>query len=232
MGPVPRRRSARELAAVLDHTCLAPVATPADVERLCDEAREHGFASVCVNGVHVRRCAARLEGSSTRVCTVVGFPLGASEPRVKSHEARLALESGARELDMVLHVGGLRAGEDALVQQDIEAVVAVARDGNALVKVILETGLLEREEIVRACRIVERAGADFVKTSTGFGPRGVSREDVELLRASVGPRLGIKAAGGIRSREDAEALIAAGATRLGTSASVKIVRGEKTSGSY
>jgi len=230
MGPAPRRRrSARELAAVLDHTCLAPGATSVDIDRLCDEAREHGFASVCVNGVHVRRCVPRLEGAAPRICAVVGFPLGASETRVKSHEARLALESGASELDMVMQVGALRSGEDALVQRDIEAVVSVARESNApvhvIVKVILETGLLGHDEIVRACRVAESAGADFVKTSTGFGPRGASREDVELLRSCVGSRLGIKAAGGIRSTEFALELLEAGATRLGSSASVALVRG-------
>jgi len=225
MGSAPRRRwNRRELAAVLDHTLLAPGTTPPEIERLCDEALEHGFAAVCVNGTHVRRCAARLEGSAVQVCAVVGFPLGASDSRVKSHEARVALESGARELDMVLQVGALRASDDALVVQDVAAVVAVARAQRALVKVILETGLLTREEIVSACRLAEEAGADFVKTSTGFGPRGASREDVELMRACVGARLGIKAAGGIRTWDFARELLDAGATRLGCSASVALVR--------
>ncbi len=214
----------REFAAVLDHTLLAPEATPEDILRLCAEAREHGFAAVCVNGSHVLRAVQRLDGSPVRVCAVVGFPLGAGDPRAKGHEARLALESGARELDMVLQVGALRAGEHAFVVQDIEAVVTVARSGRALVKVILETGLLTREQIVSACRLTEEAGADFVKTSTGFGPRGASREDVELLRSCVGSRLGIKAAGGIRTASFARELLEAGATRLGASASVALVR--------
>ena len=225
MGPARRSPwSAHELAAVLDHTLLAPGATPADVERLCDEAREHGFAAVCVNGAHVRRCVQRLEGSPVKVCAVVGFPLGAGDSRAKRHKAHLALESGARELDMVLQVGALRAGEHAFVVQDIEAVITAARSGRGLVKVILETGMLTRAEIVSACRLAEEAGADFVKTSTGFGPRGASRADVELLHSCVGSRLGIKAAGGIRTADFARELLDAGATRLGASGSVALVR--------
>lgn len=212
----------RELAALLDHTLLAPGATPADIERLCAEAREHSFAAVCVNGAHVRRCAARLEGTPVKVCSVVGFPLGATHPRVKIQEARQALDDGARELDMVLQIGALRAGEHALVRQDIAGVVETARTARALVKVILETGMLAREEIVTACRLAEEAGADFVKTSTGFGPRGASCEDVELMRATV-PRLGVKAAGGVRTAGFARELLEAGATRLGASASVALL---------
>ena len=216
---------------MLDHTLLAPGATPADVERLCAEAGAHGFAAVCVNGAHVRRCAARLEGSGVKVCSVVGFPLGAADPRVKVHEAGCALEAGARELDMVLQIGALRAGEHAFVVQDIQGVVAAARPCGARIKVILETGLLTAEELVTACRLAEDAGADFVKTSTGFGPRGASCEDVARLRACVGSRLGIKAAGGIRTLDVALALLDAGATRLGSSASVALVRAlaERTS---
>ena len=209
---------------MIDHTLLAADATPASVQRLCDEAREHGFAAVCVNGVHVPRCTERLAGSAVRVCAVVGFPLGASDPRAKSHETRVALECGAREIDMVLQVGALRAGERELVLRDIESVVSAASAERALVKVILETGLLSRDEIVTACRLAEEAGAGFVKTSTGFGPRGASREDVELMRSCVGARLGIKAAGGIRTPSFARELLAAGATRLGCSASVALVR--------
>lgn len=225
MGPArPTPPTARELGAVLDHTLLAPAATPDHILRLCDEAREHGFAAVCVNGSHVSRAARRLEGSAVTVCAVVGFPLGAGEPRAKSYEARLALESGARELDMMLQVGALRAGEHAFVVQDIEAVVTLARAERALVKVILETGLLTPEEIVTACRLAEEAGADFLKTSTGFGPRGASREDIELLHSCVGSRLGIKAAGGIRTASFARELLEAGATRLGSSRSVDLIR--------
>jgi len=223
-----RRWNPRELAGVLDHTLLAAGATTADIQRLCDEAREHGFAAVCVNGVHVPLCAARLAGSAVKVSAVVGFPLGANDPRAKSHEARLALESGAREIDMVLQIGALRAGERELVLRDIESVVGTARAERALVKVILETGLLSRDEIVSACRLAEEAGAGFVKTSTGFGPRGASREDVELMRSCVGTRLGIKAAGGIRTASFARELLAAGATRLGCSASVALVRAAET----
>lgn len=224
MGPDPRREwSARELAAVIDHTLLAPGATPADIEHLCDEAREHGFANVCVNGVHARRCAERLRGSRVGVCAVVGFPLGASHPLVKVREARQALEDGVREIDMVLQLGALRAGEHASVARDVEGVVAEARLARALVKVILETGLLTRAEIVAACRLAEAAGADFVKTSTGFGPRGATRADVELLRASVSARVGVKASGGVRTASLARELLAAGATRLGTSASLELL---------
>lgn len=225
MGPardVPR--VAPGLAAVIDHTLLAPAATAQEVERLCAEALEFGFASVCVNGVHVPRCRERLAGSPVRVGTVVGFPLGADSPRSKSRAAEIALEEGAIDLDTVIQVGALRALEHALVVRDVVGVVQAARGGGALVKVILETGLLSEEEIRTACRLVEEAGADYVKTSTGFGPRGVSREDVVLLRQCVGERLGVKASGGVRSAAFARALLAAGASRLGTSASVAILR--------
>jgi len=215
---------ARELAAAIDHTLLGASATPADVERLCAEALEHGFAAVCVNGWHVERCARRLGGSRVGVASVVAFPLGASHPECKLVEARLALEHGARELDMVLQIGALRAGEHALVAEDIAGVVAAAHASGATVKVIVETGALEEDEIVSACRLSEGAGADWVKTCTGFGPRGATPEDVALMRASVSPRVGVKAAGGIRTLPQARALLAAGATRLGCSASVALVR--------
>ncbi len=224
MGSDPVRAwSARELAAVIDHTLLAPAATALEIERLCDEARAHGFATVCVNGVHVRRANERLRGSRVGVCAVVGFPLGASHPLVKAREAGQALADGACELDMVLQLGALRAGEHALVAQDVAGVVAEARPTRARVKVILETGLLTRTEIVRACRLSEEAGADFVKTSTGFGPRGATREDVELMRASIGSQMGVKASGGVRTARFARELLAAGATRLGTSASLALL---------
>jgi len=213
----------QEVARRIDHTLLGATARPDEVERLCAEAIEHGFASVCVNGVHVERCAGRLAGSPVRVASVVGFPLGASAPPAKREEARLALEDGAAELDMVLQIGALRAGEDALVADDVAGVVEVAHARAALVKVILETGTLTEEEIVRGCRLAESAAADFVKTSTGFGPRGASLEDVALLRASVSPRVGVKASGGIRTAAFARALLEAGATRLGTSASVALL---------
>ncbi|MSR61849.1 MAG: deoxyribose-phosphate aldolase [Planctomycetes bacterium] len=219
-----RTWSAREIAAVIDHTLLAPSASAVAIEALCSEAREHEFAAVCVNGVHVGLCARLLEGSSVAVSAVIGFPLGANDPRAKRLEARLALDEGARELDMVLQLGALLSGDHERVAGDIEGVVVEAQARGARVKVILETGVLERAHIVAACRIAERAGADFVKTCTGFGPRGVTRADVELLRTSVGPALGVKASGGIKSARFARELLAAGATRLGTSASLAILR--------
>lgn len=216
--------SRRELAAAIDHTLLAPTATAADIERLCAEALERGFATVCVNGVHVSSCAILLRHSPVRVCAVIGFPLGSCHPQAKEHEARLAVDDGAKELDTVLQIGALRAGEHALVSDDIAGVVEVARAAGARVKVILETGALMSDEIVTACCLAEAAGADFVKTSTGFGPRGASCEDVVLMRASISPRIGVKASGGIRTPEFACALLGAGATRLGTSSSVAILR--------
>ncbi|HEX6881882.1 MAG TPA: deoxyribose-phosphate aldolase [Planctomycetota bacterium] len=224
MGSTAERGGAAELAAAIDHTLLAPTATAADVERLCDEARAHGFASVCVNGVHVARCRARLAGSAVRVACVVGFPLGADAPGAKRRAAEIALADGAEELDVVLQLGALRAGDHALVEHDLAGVVAAARAAGGLVKAILETGLLDAEETRRACRIAEASGASFVKTSTGFGPRGATRADVLLLRQCVGLRLGVKASGGIKSAALARELLAAGATRLGTSASLAILR--------
>jgi deoxyribose-phosphate aldolase len=220
---VPTASSAAKLAATIDHTRLAPQTTAAEVEQLCAEAREHGFAAVCVNGVFVPRCVRALAGSAVRTCTVIGFPLGAMATRAKREEARIALDDGARELDMVLQLGALMDGDLAAVARDIEAVVAPAHGAGARVKVILETGLLERDSIVRACRIAVDSGADFVKTSTGFGPRGATRADVELLRASVRPGMGVKAAGGIRTLAAARELLAAGATRLGTSAGLALL---------
>jgi deoxyribose-phosphate aldolase len=213
------------LAAALEHTRLAATTTSAEIEVLCAEARLHGFAAVCVHGVHVARCRELLRASAVRVVTVIGFPLGADAPRAKRAAAAVALDDGAQELDMVLQIGALRGGDEALAARDVEGVVEVARPAGALVKLILETGLLTRAEVRRACALAEASGADFVKTSTGFGPRGASREDVEWLRECVGTRLGIKAAGGIRTASFARALLAAGATRLGSSASVAIVRG-------
>ena len=211
------------LAPYLDHTLLAPDATPDAIERLCDEAREHGFAAVCVNGWHVRRAARRLAGSRVAVASTVGFPLGAQVPEVKAFEARRALEDGARELDVVLSIGALKAGDDALVTRDLEGVCAAA-GSDALVKVILETALLSDDEKVRACRLAVAAGAGFVKTSTGFGGGGATVGDVALLRATVGQRAGVKAAGGIRTAADARRMLAAGASRIGSSAAVAIVR--------
>lgn len=212
------------LAAAIDHTLLAPGATPAAIERLCEEARAHGFHAVCVQGVHVARCARALQGSPVRVASVVGFPLGGSATRAKAHEATCALEDGAHELDVVVQLGHLLAGDERLVVEDLAAVVARARSGGALVKAILETGLLTPAQLTRACQLAREAGADFVKTSTGFGPRGASLEDLQNMRAAVGGQLGLKASGGIRTHAFACALLAAGATRLGTSASLAILR--------
>jgi deoxyribose-phosphate aldolase len=210
---------------MIDHTLLKPEATYAQIAQLCDEARQYGFASVCVNATHVKRCAERLAGSPVKVCGVVGFPLGATLPEVKAYEAQRAIEDGATEIDMVINVGALKSKDDDLVARDIGAVVRMAHTSGALVKVIIEAALLTDEEKTTACQLAIEAGADFVKTSTGFGPGGATARDVELMRRAVGPRVGIKAAGGIRTREDAEKMVAAGATRIGASASVKIVTG-------
>jgi deoxyribose-phosphate aldolase len=215
--------NAAELAAFIDHSVLSPGAVPADVVRACAEAREHGMRAVCVAPVWVALAARELAGSPVRVASVIGFPHGNSLPEAKAQEARLALQAGASELDMVLQVGGLRCGDIALVLRDIAGVVHAARERGALVKVILETALLTDAEKRLGCQLAEQAGADFVKTSTGFGPGGATETDVRLLRAAVGDRLGVKASGGIRSLEQALAMIRAGATRLGSSASVSIL---------
>lgn len=214
-----------DLAALIDHTLLRADATAEAIDRLCDEAREHRFASVCVNPSWVARASGRLAGSEVEVCTVVGFPLGAHTPAVKAVEAGQAIREGAAEIDMVIDIGALRSGDPARVERDIAGVAAVCRAAGALCKVIIEAALLTDEEKVVACLLAKRAGADFVKTSTGFGPGGATVGDVALMRRAVGPEMGVKAAGGIRTRADAEALVAAGATRLGTSAGVAIVAG-------
>jgi len=213
----------RHLASMIDHTLLKPEATRAQVEQLCDEAKQHGFASVCVNPTHVRLCAQRLKGSPVKVCTVVGFPLGATLPEVKAFETQQLLEAGATEMDMVINIGALKDGDHDLVARDMAAVVRAAHAGNALVKVIIEAALLSDDEKITACQLAQSAGADFVKTSTGFGPGGATVEDVALMRRVVGSTMGIKAAGGIRTLADAQKMIAAGATRIGASASVKMM---------
>jgi deoxyribose-phosphate aldolase len=213
-----------DIARLIDHTLLKPEATPEQIARLCAEAREYGFASVCVNPVFVPQCAGLLEGSGVAVCTVVGFPLGASASAVKVFETRLAVEQGAREVDMVIAIGLLRAGEHAAVQEDIAGVAAAAHAGGAICKVIIETALLTDAQKADACRLAVAAGADFVKTSTGFASGGATPADVALMRSVVGPQVGVKAAGGIRTLADAQAMVAAGATRLGCSAGVQIVR--------
>jgi deoxyribose-phosphate aldolase len=213
------------LAQLLDHTLLAPDATPDRIEELCREALAYGFATVCVNGVHVRRCAELLAESPVKVCTVVGFPLGASLPEAKAFEAKRAIENGATEIDMVLDIGALKAGEDPLVQRGIAEVVEVAHERGATVKVIIEACLLDDEQKIRACTLAVAAGADYVKTSTGFAGGGATLEDVALMRATVGPEVGVKAAGGIHDAAEARAMVEAGATRIGASASVKIAGG-------
>ncbi len=217
-----RERLTREqLARLIDHTLLKPEATSEQVRGICAEARGYGFASVCVNPSHVPRAAAELSGSDTAVCTVIGFPLGANHSEVKAAETRRAVADGASELDMVVAVGHLKGGEVTYVGEDMAAVVRAAEGG--LVKVILETCWLEPREIELGCRLAMEAGAGFVKTSTGFGPAGATVEAVALMRRTVGDRLGVKAAGGIRDAAGARALIEAGADRLGTSASLGIL---------
>jgi deoxyribose-phosphate aldolase len=214
----------RTAASFIDHTLLKPEVTEAAIRRLCLEAREWGFAAVCVNPYWVKLAARELEGSTVAVATVAGFPLGANTTAIKAAEAAQAVEAGAREIDMVLNVGQLIGAETVAVEEDIRAVVEVARRGGAKVKVILETALLNEVQKQAACAAASRAGAAFVKTSTGFGPGGATVADIELMRAAVGPEMGVKASGGIRSLEDCRAMIAAGANRIGTSSGVAIVQ--------
>jgi len=211
-----------ELARLIDHTNLKPEATPADITKLCQEAKEYGFAAVCVNPCYVPLCRRLLTGTDVLVATVVGFPLGANASRVKAYEARAAVEDGADELDMVLNVGMLKGGEYDYVEEDIRAVCEAAR--GRTVKVILETCLLTDEEKIKACLLAKRAGAQFVKTSTGFNKAGATLADVALMRRVVGETMGVKAAGGIRDYPTAARMVEMGATRLGASASVAIVR--------
>jgi deoxyribose-phosphate aldolase len=209
---------------MIDHTFLKPEVTREQIAALCAEAREYRFASAAVNPSYVALAAQLLAGADdVVVCTVAGFPLGATTPEVKAFEAEQAIANGAREVDMVQNVGALKSGDLDLLRRDIAAVVAVTRARGAICKVILETALLSDEEKVTACRIAQEAGADFVKTSTGFGPGGATVHDIALMRRVVGPDMGVKASGGVRSYADALALIAAGATRIGTSAGVRIV---------
>jgi deoxyribose-phosphate aldolase len=216
--------SSGEVAKLIDHTLLRPEATRHDIEVLCREALDFRFANVCINPAWVALAAQMLQGSGVGVCAVAGFPLGATTSDAKACEARRAIADGAREIDMVINIGALKSGHHADVQRDIEAVTASCREGSALSKAIIETALLTDEEKVTACTLAKAAGADFVKTSTGFGPAGATAVDVRLMRRVVGPAIGIKAAGGIRDLATLEAMVAAGATRIGTSAGVKIVR--------
>lgn len=212
-----------KIAAMIDHTLLKATATEEQIRQLCAEAIEFRFAAVCVNPAWVPLCAELLAGSPVRVCTVIGFPLGATLSAVKAFEAEQCIASGAQEVDMVISIGALKAGQFRVVQDDIAAVVKVAHSLEASVKVIIETAYLSAEEKVEACRLARTAGADYVKTSTGFGPAGATVADVALMRETVGPVMGIKAAGGIKTADDLLAMIAAGATRIGTSSGVKII---------
>jgi deoxyribose-phosphate aldolase len=213
-----------DIAAYIDHTLLKPDATRHDIETLCHEAAEHGFATVCVNPAWVRTASRLLQGSRSAVCSVVGFPLGATTADVKHYETRRAIFDGAREIDMVINIGALKSGDLHTVERDIEAVTSACRDSAVLSKVIIEAAYLTNDEKVTACTLSKAAGADFVKTSTGFGPGGATAEDVALMRRVVGAEMGVKAAGGVKDYAGLEAMIAAGATRIGASAGVRIVQ--------
>lgn len=219
-----------ELSSYIDHTLLRPDATPDDVKKLCGEARRYDFKTVCVNSAHVPLCVSELAGTAVGVCSVIGFPLGAMATKVKAAEAIWAVENGAAEIDMVLAIGHLKAGDLDYVKQDIEEVYKAT--GSAGLKVILETGLLTDQEKKTACKICKEIGVAFVKTSTGFGHGGATVEDVCLMRAVVGDTVGVKASGGVRSFEDAHKMIEAGATRLGTSSGVSLVQGEESAADY
>lgn len=221
--------SSTEIAAMIDHTILKADATKEDILQVCREAKQYQFATVCVNAGWVAAAAEELRGSGVGITTVVGFPLGATTTASKAAEAKFAIEDGATEVDMVLNIGLLKSGDLEAVQCDVEGV-AKAVKGQALLKVILETGLLTDEEKVTACKICKKAGADFVKTSTGFGKGGATVEDIVLMRRTVGPELGVKASGGVRDRETALQMFAAGATRIGASAGIAIVTGGQGEG--
>ena len=216
--------TAHDWASLIDHTLLKPEAAESDIKKLCAEAVEFGFASVCVNPSWVKKAAGFLKGSGVPVCTVIGFPLGATLPDVKAYEARRSIFNGAREVDMVINIGALKSGDDCLVEDDIRAVVVAAHENAILCKVIIETALLTDEEKVRACLAAKNAGADFVKTSTGFAKGGATANDVSLMRHTVGSALGVKASGGVKGIEDARAMFEAGATRIGASVGVKIAQ--------
>ena len=226
--------SAKDWASLIDHTLLKPEATDEDIKRLCEEAARYRFASVCVNPTWVKVAACSLRGTGVPVCTVIGFPLGATLADVKAYEARRAIFDGASEVDMVINVGALKSGDDCLVEHDIRSVVEVAHEYQVTCKVIIETALLTDDEKVRACLAAKKAGADFVKTSTGFSKSGATVADIALMRRTVGADLGVKASGGVKGLEDARKLVEAGATRIGASVGVKIAQeaaGQKLSGS-
>jgi len=221
----------QSIGSIIDHTQLKAETNQEQIIKLCQEAREYQFASVCVNPTWVKKSAELLSGSGVDVCTVVGFPLGAATPETKAFETKNAIENGATEIDMVLNIGALKDGNNDLVEADMRAVVEAAK-GKALTKVILETCLLTDEEKTRACEIALKAGLDFVKTSTGFSTGNATIEDVKLMRSVVGDKAGVKASGGVRSLEDAQAMVEAGATRIGASAGVSIVKGETANSDY
>jgi len=216
--------AAREVARYIDHTLLKPDATRDEILKICEEGVRFGFASVCINPIWVRDAACALRGSGVKVCTVIGFPLGANEPDTKAYEARRAIFDGASELDMVINVGALKSGDHDLVSRDIRGVVQVAHEVGYICKVIIETALLTDEEKVSACLIAKEAGADFVKTSTGFSKGGATAADVALMRRAVGGQMGVKASGGVRDLKQAQEMIHAGATRIGASVGVKIIQ--------
>ncbi|MDU7239994.1 deoxyribose-phosphate aldolase [Clostridium sp.] len=221
----------KDLARMIDHTILKADATEMEVEKLCTEALEYNFASVCINPSMVEKAANMLKGSDVKVCTVIGFPLGATTTEIKAFETEDVIKKGATEVDMVINIGKLKEGNIEYVKKDIEAVVNAAK-GKALTKVIIETCLLTDEEKVTACKLSKEAGADFVKTSTGFSTGGATASDIKLMRETVGPNLGVKASGGVRSLEDAMAMIENGATRIGASASIAICEGTKSNSTY
>ncbi|MDY6012294.1 deoxyribose-phosphate aldolase [Clostridium sp.] len=214
----------KQLAKMIDHTILKPEATSEEIKKLCEEALKYNFASVCVNPTRVKEAYEILKNSDVKVCTVIGFPLGATTTNVKVFETKDAIENGATEVDMVINIGRLKEKDYDFVKEDIKGVVDAAK-GKALTKVIIETCLLTDEEKVVACKLAKEAGADYVKTSTGFSTGGALKEDIKLMRETVGPELGVKASGGVRTLEDAEAMIENGATRIGASASIKICEG-------
>ena len=221
----------QKIARMIDHTALKADTTENQIIKLCEEAKEYNFASVCVNPTWVKKSAEMLAGTEVKVCTVIGFPLGANTPEVKAFEVEQAIKDGATEVDMVINIGALKDGNNELVERDIKAVVDAAK-GKALTKVIIETCLLTDEEKVRACELSVKAGADYVKTSTGFSTGGATKEDIALMRKTVGPDIGVKASGGVRNAADAEAMIAAGATRIGASAGIEICNGLTADSDY
>ncbi|MBN6888924.1 deoxyribose-phosphate aldolase [Cytobacillus horneckiae] len=219
------------IAKMIDHTLLKADATKEQIEKLCAEAKEYGFASVCVNPAWVKLSSDLLADTDVDVCTVIGFPLGASTPETKAFETKNAIENGATEVDMVINIGALKSGQADLVEKDIQAVVEAAK-GKALTKVIIETCLLSDDEKELSCELAVKAGADFVKTSTGFSTGGATASDIALMRKTVGPDIGVKASGGVRSAEDAQAMIEAGATRIGASSGIAIVQGLTSDSDY